>query len=173
MWNFYDASAFSPCYNIQILVLAQQMTNSDSLLNLILRQAEAIKFAFDWKKIGQQRGGKKYKGDFARSVYESRTGQRPPDTNRSTKEEKTAFKLFKIRQQSLITSRNYLLDLYNEVSSSVALFSRITSPFNILLNSSVFPCYWILCGVQTNSEDAQKLSALSLPSFETLDHHNF
>ena len=171
--NFYDATSNSPCYNIQILVSAQQTTDGGSLLNLILRQAEAIKFTFDWKKIGQQRGGKKYKGDFVCSIYESCTGQHPLDMNHSTKEQKTAFKSFKIHQQSLITSHNYLLDLYKEVSSLVALFSRITSPFNIHLNSLVFRCYWILCGVQTNSEDAQKHFALSSPSFETLNHHNF
>jgi len=50
------------------------MADGCSLMNLILRQFEAIKFASDWKKIGQQRGAKKYKGEFARAVYESQTG---------------------------------------------------------------------------------------------------
>jgi hypothetical protein len=129
-------------------VSAQQMADGGSLLNLILWQAEAIKFASDWKKIGLQRGGKKYKGAYARSVYESRTGQRPPDMNHSTKEERTAFKAFKIRQQNLITSRNYL-------------------------NSSAFRHCWIPCGVQTNLGAVQHRFTPSSPSFKALGHQVF
>ena len=61
-----------------MLVSTQQVAHGRSLLSLVLRQMEVIKFASDWKKIGQQRGGKKYKGAFARSVYEARTGLPPP-----------------------------------------------------------------------------------------------
>jgi len=61
-------------YAVQILVSAQQSADRGSLLSLILRQLEAIKFATDWKIIGQQHGGKKYKGTFTCSVYEICTG---------------------------------------------------------------------------------------------------
>jgi hypothetical protein len=57
---------------------------------------EAIKFATDWKIIGQQRGGKKYKGAFARSVYEARTGRPLPNPNHCLKEAWADFKTFKI-----------------------------------------------------------------------------
>ncbi|KIM73049.1 hypothetical protein PILCRDRAFT_734393 [Piloderma croceum F 1598] len=87
-----------------ILVSAQRAADGGSLLSLILRQLEAIKFASDWKIIGQQRGGKKYKGAFARSVYEARTGQPLPEPSHCSKEALAAFKTFKTRQQTLVAT---------------------------------------------------------------------
>lgn len=116
---------------------AQRTADGDSLLSLILRQLEAIKFVTDWKIIGQQRGGKKYKGAFARSVYEARTGRPLPNPNHCSKEARADFKMFKIRQQTLIAGRNILLDMYNEVRLSFHVIITLTVLLNIQFGVAV------------------------------------
>ena len=80
-----------------------------------LKQIEAIGFASDWRKKGREHGGKKFKSNFARTVYQSHTGILPPDQQASSRGEKKAFNTFKLSQRRSITSRNYLLDMYLDV----------------------------------------------------------
>jgi hypothetical protein len=90
-------------------------TEGHTFLQILLKNCEAIKFAADWKRRGRQPGGKKFKTNFASSIYEARTGKRPPDPKHASKEDKIAFKRFKAQHQSLVTSRNDLLNMYREV----------------------------------------------------------
>jgi hypothetical protein len=45
-----------------------------SFLQVLLQGCEAIKFAIDWKQRGRRPGGKKFKSNFACSIYKARTG---------------------------------------------------------------------------------------------------
>ncbi|KIM81436.1 hypothetical protein PILCRDRAFT_89151 [Piloderma croceum F 1598] len=92
-----------------------------SFVRLFLKQIEAIQFASDWNHKGLQKGGKKYKTDFTRTIYQSRTGKLPPDTRSSSTSELKAFRAFKLKQRWSITSQNYLLGLYKEYSASVLM----------------------------------------------------
>ena len=89
-----------------------------SLLQVLLRGCEAIKFAVDWKHRGQRPGGKKFKTNFTRSIYEARTGRKPPHSKHASKEDKVAFNKFKKQHQNTIMGRNELLKMYREVCFS-------------------------------------------------------
>ena len=82
-----------------------------------LKQIKAICFVSDWRKKGQETGGKKYKTNFAQMVYHSCPGKVPPDKETSLQDELKAFCAFKLSQCRSITSRNHLLDMYQEVMS--------------------------------------------------------
>lgn len=83
---------------------------------MLLRQIEAIKFASDWKKKGQQVGGKVFKAKFINCIYEARTSRPLPVSSSSSAEDMRSFKTFKKDYQALIAARNLLLELYLEVS---------------------------------------------------------
>jgi len=84
-------------------------------LQTLLKGCEAIKFALDWKRRGQRPGGKKFKTNFTRSIYEARTGQKPPHPKHATTEDKVAFRRFKVQHQKMVTSQYDLMNLYHEV----------------------------------------------------------
>lgn len=81
----------------------------------VLRQIDALKFAFDWKKSGQAVGGKKFKGQYLKFIYQIRTGREAASSRQDSFEDRKKFKEFKAQHQAVITARNYLLDLYMEV----------------------------------------------------------
>jgi len=81
----------------------------------LLKQWECINFAKDWKRKGQLAGGKLFKTRFTRLIYEAHTGRRAPVDNESTKEEKQLFKQFRTAHEHIITTRNYLLEMYELV----------------------------------------------------------
>ena len=60
-------------------------------------------------------GGKKFKGRFARDVYQACTVQVAPDSENASREDIKVFRLFKSRQQKIIMPRNYLLEMYKKV----------------------------------------------------------
>lgn len=91
---------------------------------------DAIKFAFDWKKKGKEKGGKKFKTNFTSAIYEARTGRIVPTRHEHSEENRKVFKTFKLDYQHVITSRNYLLDMYEQVQ--VAFFSP-PSPIHYIL----------------------------------------
>jgi hypothetical protein len=51
------------------------------------------KFAIDWKHQGDQKGGKKFKTDFARNIYKAhiRTGHSAPIKQFASKQDKKSF----------------------------------------------------------------------------------
>ena len=71
-------------------------------------------FSLDWKQKGLEPGGRLYKTTFAETIYLARTGRRPPEDGDSGAD-KQDFRVFKKKNQKLITSHNFLLDLYNKV----------------------------------------------------------
>ena len=64
-----------------------------------MTQLETLKFVVDWNKIGGEAGGKKFKGRFARDVYQARTGRVALDSENASREDIKAFRLFKSHQQ--------------------------------------------------------------------------
>lgn len=82
----------------------------------MFRQWESINFARDWKRKGQLPGGKSFKTHFTRSVYESRTGHHISQSNGGTTKEQRSFKSFRTEHERVITARNYLLEMYEQVS---------------------------------------------------------
>jgi hypothetical protein len=116
-----DAVCSSYCWTSSIVLIRQLSIVSShhglsahSFLHKLLKQLEAIKFASDWKRKGREPGGRVYKKAFARSIYFARTGLQPPSGDDSTEDQKK-IKTFKAQQQTLITNRNHLLDMYNQV----------------------------------------------------------
>jgi hypothetical protein len=96
-------------------VSAQGVLGGYCFIHNFLKQIEAIHFASDWKKKGQEPGGKKIKANFARTVYQSHTDVVPPRGQTELREELKAFRTFGSSQCRSITSQNYLLDMYQEV----------------------------------------------------------
>ena len=74
-------------------------------------------FALDWKQKGHKPGGKLYKTNFAQHIYFAHTG-RPPPLETGSRVEQQDFKTFKKHHQKLITSCNFLLELYRKVLAS-------------------------------------------------------
>lgn len=101
---------------LQYLASTHETHSGQNYLFTLVRQVEAIQFALDWKRRGLAPGGKKYKDQFAKSIYLARTGRYPPDSRHNSREDKQAFKSFKARQQNIITGRNYLLEMYKKVT---------------------------------------------------------
>src|SRR5882762_11681680 len=93
---------------------ARQTHSGNSFVHLLFAQLNAVKFACNWKLKGQQPGGKVYKTNFSRSIYQARTGHAPPNRNDS-RDAKAHFRAFQTCQKKIIMSRNYLLDLYDKV----------------------------------------------------------
>jgi len=96
-----------------------------SFLHQFLKQIEAIQFAVDWNNKGRQYGGKKFKTNFSRTVYEAHTGCPPPNLAGSHPDERKAFNAFKQSHQCSITIQNHLLDMYKFVSDSHKIFTVI------------------------------------------------
>lgn len=53
----------------------QQSSTHASILHLFIRQIEAIKFSDDWIRQDSESGGKIYKTNFLKSVFERQSGQ--------------------------------------------------------------------------------------------------
>jgi hypothetical protein len=111
--------------NLQHLYISCRTSEGDSFVRLILRQVDAIKFAFDWKKKGKEKGGKKFKSNFTTKIYEARTGRTVPTCHEQSEDDNKAFKTFRSDYQHVITSRNYLLDMYEEVHIISLFFSSL------------------------------------------------
>jgi hypothetical protein len=111
-------------------------------------QIESINFALDWALKGMQPGGKTYKSDFAKAIYEARTGRQPP-SNTASKVDHQLFKSFKSQQQNIIRCRNYLLDMYKQVFNP--LYKACLTFTTDLIVSSAFMSYWIPYGTLTVS----------------------
>ena len=100
-----------------------------------MNQLEAIMFALDWKQKGHEPGGKLYKTNFAEHIYFARTGH-PPPLKTNSKVDKQDFKTFKKRHQKLVTSHNFLLELYRKV-----LVPRPLPQMNLMLFYTVWCCH--------------------------------
>jgi hypothetical protein len=83
-----------------------------------VKQIEAIKFAIDWKRKGRQSGGRAYKRNFVQRAFDrapEHANLRPRGTVSERATYERALKTFRIRHGKIITARNYLLKLYEQV----------------------------------------------------------
>ena len=99
----------------EFLLSTHRHIEGHTFLQTMFKGCHAIKFAADWKRRGERPGGKKFKTNFARSIYEARTGRKPPHPRLATAEDKKLFKKFKLDHHRMVASRNDLLNLYREV----------------------------------------------------------
>ena len=99
----------------EFLLSTHRHIEGHTLLQTMFKGCHAIKFAADWKRRGERPGGKKFKTNFARSIYDARTGRKPPHPRHATAEDKNLFKKFKLDHHKMVASRNDLLNLYWEV----------------------------------------------------------
>src|ERR1700685_2657322 len=83
---------------IKYIVSSHYGLSAHSFLHKLLKQLEAIKFASDWKRKGQEPGGRIYKREFTQSIYFAHTGLQPPSSDDSTEDQK------KSRDLQLISS---------------------------------------------------------------------
>jgi hypothetical protein len=85
---------------------------------------ESIMFAIHWKDLGEGDGGKRAKGEFYQALYE----QQP-------EHQKVGLKKFKDKYGKIVTYRNYLMELYDCVSTG----STFASPrlYEVSMRSSV------------------------------------
>ena len=83
---------------IKFIVSSCYGLSAHSFLHKLLKQLEAIKFASDWKRKGQEPGGRIYKREFTQSIYFTHTGLQPPSSDDSTEDQK------KSRDLQLISS---------------------------------------------------------------------
>ncbi|KIJ67369.1 hypothetical protein HYDPIDRAFT_165996 [Hydnomerulius pinastri MD-312] len=96
-----------------ILLKHHQEVQSHSIIPLLCRQTEALKFACDWNAFGEQVGGKKWKKSFFEAAFkETDKAVDPTDKEGYAK----AFKAYRSHMDKIITARNRLMALYNTVS---------------------------------------------------------
>ena len=112
----------------QFLIGAETILSADSFLKYIIRQIEAIKFAYDWRIRSGCPGIKKFKSDFVQKSFQNISAHQSLRQYGNAEEEATykkAFHDFKIRHGKTITARNYLLRLYEQVFVLCLFFTTI------------------------------------------------
>ena len=79
---------------MQYLISIACNISGDQLVRHLMIQIDSINFALDWALKWQQPGGKTYKSDFAKAIYEAQTGCQPP-LKTASKVDHQLFKSFK------------------------------------------------------------------------------
>jgi hypothetical protein len=99
---------------------AETFLAGQTFAKFLIRQIEAIKFAFDWNKRSERPGVKKFKREFAQKSFEADTTYRllQYDSDDDDKYKRT-FAAFKTRHGKSVTARNYLLQLYQRVITTI------------------------------------------------------
>lgn len=123
-------------WSIQFLTGTISVFDGHTFLKFLIKQLEAIKFAFDWHHKGTRHGVNKYKKNFVQRAFDHEPAHRSlrPDGSLTEKVAyKKAFCAFKIKHGKHVTARNHLLQLYQRVSFSMVLLNIQTS---IYLSSS-------------------------------------
>jgi len=88
----------------------------------LIKQLEAIKFAYDWRQRSKKSGIKNFKKDFVQRSFEADPEYRllqPDGTSVERETYNKAFSSFKLKHGKTITARNYLLQLYQQVYVSI------------------------------------------------------
>jgi hypothetical protein len=103
------------------LTEVENVLSADAFLKYMIRQLEAIKFAYDWRFRSSRPGIKKFKSDFVLKSFQNFFVQQNLRQYSGSDEEGSAyqnsFNAFKIRHGKTITARNLLLQLYEQVIS--------------------------------------------------------
>ena len=96
----------------------ENVLSADAFLKYMIRQLEAIKFAYDWRFRSGRPGIKKFKSDFVLKSFQNLFVQQNLQQYGSDEEGsayQNSFNAFKIRHGKTITARNLLLQLYEQV----------------------------------------------------------
>jgi len=96
----------------------------DSFLRFILRQVDAIEFAFDWKKKAKRRVERSSRPISQARFMKLALAELFSASHEHSEENRKVFKTFKSDYQHIITSQNYLLDMYEQIHV-IILFSPV------------------------------------------------
>ena len=98
----------------------ENVLSADAILKYMIRQLEAIKFAYNWRFRSGRPGIKKFKSDFVLKSFQNLFAHQNLQQYGSDDEAsayQNLFNAFKIRHGKTITAHNLLLQLYEQVSS--------------------------------------------------------
>src|SRR5882762_10802480 len=90
----------------------------DTFQKFMIKQLEAIKFAFDWHQQSTKPGIKKFKREFVQRSFDADPAHCLLHRDGNSHEQqiyKKSLSVFKVKHGKLITACNYLLQLYQQV----------------------------------------------------------